>query len=858
MRARHATAIAVAAAAMLASGAGARGQTAELRMDRQAYAGLPFVVAVVVEGFDESPEPEQPPLTIDGADVRPMGVAPNVSSGVRIVNGRRTSWQRVTYVMRYRVEAARAGTLSVPALTVEQGARRARTQPARIEVQDIPTTSDMKLALVLPARPVWAGETVPVYLDWLVRKDVADQQLVVPLFDREDWLRVSAPDPAGRNTLAFEVGSQEIELPLEQSRVTDGGAEFARIRFTAMVTPIQAGRLEVEPSAVVAKLKIGAPRRSVFDRQRVALFKAVDVPRVLEVKPLPLAGQPPGFAGAVGSSFSIAARASRSVVKLGEPVEIAVTVRSDQRLDGVRLPDFASAGALDPSKFAVPEEAPVGALDNDEGTSKTFQLVVQIKDPSVRQLPALDFSFFDPETGTYRTVSSEAIAMQVEGAAIVGAGDVVSTSPGERAGGAGAVSVRGAELGLSDEGATLATVTTVSDVRTLVWLLYLIPVLVLVGRLGFLRWRRDRGVNASQRQAHADLTAALAAARKAPARESVGSLTAALRRLARASGGDVAGLVERLETAAFAPASADEPLDAALCAEVEETGRTLAAAPVAPARAAATAVALLVLGAGTAASASAWSVESRLAEARTTYREAMAAEDRDARTKRFASAEALFRELVAAKPDRPELLTDWGNAALGAGDRGHAVLGFRRALRLDPGLARARANLEWTRGQLPSWLPAGDKDGAVDSLFFWHQSMPLATRHLVGGAGFALALLLVTPLFAAPRRRRLARRLALLPAALWLAMVVSIAFEPDRSRDAVVIADAEILRAADSIGAPAALANPLPGGTEVTIDDARADWIRVALADGTRGWLPARAVARVQGGETAPTTAATP
>ena len=45
------------------------------------------------------------------------------------------------------------------------------------------------------------------------------------------------------------------------------------------------------------------------------------------------------------------------------------------------------------------------------------------------------------------------------------------------------------------------------------------------------------------------------------------------------------------------------------------------------------------------------------------------------------------------------------------------------------------------------------------------------------------------------------------------------------------------LRSADSNGAPPVLAQPLPAGAEVTVLERRDDWTRVALADGTRGWL---------------------
>ena len=64
--------------------------------------------------------------------------------------------------------------------------------------------------------------------------------------------------------------------------------------------------------------------------------------------------------------------------------------------------------------------------------------------------------------------------------------------------------------------------------------------------------------------------------------------------------------------------------------------------------------------------------------------------------------------------------------------------------------------------------------------------------------------------------------------------------------EGVVVIDGAPLRSADSTGARLAFAHPLPAGAEVTILETRDGWLRVALADGTRGWIMANSVAPVQ------------
>ena len=93
------------------------------------------------------------------------------------------------------------------------------------------------------------------------------------------------------------------------------------------------------------------------------------------------------------------------------------------------------------------------------------------------------------------------------------------------------------------------------------------------------------------------------------------------------------------------------------------------------------------------------------------------------------------------------------------------------------------------------------------------------------------------------RRRGLAG-IAVLPFAVWVAMIASVILE-DRHEDDAVVMDDVVMRAADSAGAPAALLQPLPRGTEVTVLERRDTWTHVRVANGTPGWVPTGAVERI-------------
>ena len=226
--------------------------------------------------------------------------------------------------------------------------------------------------------------------------------------------------------------------------------------------------------------------------------------------------------------------------------------------------------------------------------------------------------------------------------------------------------------------------------------------------------------------------------------------------------------------------------------------------------------------------------DAALQDVRAEYQAALGEADRLRRARLFARVEQALRPVAATHPRAAELQVDWGNAALGGQDIGRATLAYRRALAVAPGNERARANLEWLRDRLPVWLPRPASAGALDSLLFWRGRLTPAQLHLVAGCSFAVAALLLAGWFRWPRRGLRAGAVA--AAAFWLA-TVGAALTGGEDAGAVVLADDVVLRSADSVGAAPAFANPLPAGTEVRVLEERPGWLRVALADGTKGWL---------------------
>ena len=381
---------------------------AEFRLDGRPHAGVPFVLSLLVEGFDEQPAPDVPKLDIPGAKVTQAGPPqPNVSRSIQIVNGRRSDSVRVTWVVRWRIEADKEGALHVPSLTVAQGSKHVSATPGDISVDTVPTTDDMRVELGLPDRPIFIGESAKATLTWLFRRDPADRpQFAIPVMSLDE-ITVSAPPTTDKqHAIEIEAAGKTLELPYTVDQTTVDGQKYNRLTATFFLAPRKAGKLDMPPATVVAALAVG--QADFFGNSRSKLFRATDVARTLEVRPLPEQDRPASFAGAVGSLFSLAVTASRSVVQLGEPVDLAIQVKSDQALDTLALARLDGEGGLPRDKFTVPQDPPTGEL-SDDGKVKTFKVTVQVAGPT-NEIPALAFSYFDPKSRTYQTIHSDPIA----------------------------------------------------------------------------------------------------------------------------------------------------------------------------------------------------------------------------------------------------------------------------------------------------------------------------------------------------------------------------------------------------------------------------------------------------------------
>ena len=208
---------------------------------------------------------------------------------------------------------------------------------------------------------------------------------------------------------------------------------------------------------------------------------------------------------------------------------------------------------------------------------------------------------------------------------------------------------------------------------------------------------------------------------------------------------------------------------------------------------------------------------------------------------KFAEAIELYESVARAREPGAVLFYNLGNAHFRAGDLGHAILNYERALMLEPHHPEAEANLRLVRDKARALQLKRDRlDRAL--MQFTTKEYSIAAAVSFWMAAFALIALIYA-------RRRTPAFTGLLALSL-LAFAASVyavySFEiGGTGRDlAIVTAKSTDARLATADSAGTVLT--LPAGSEVRILSTRGDWSYAALPNDLRGWISAQSAERVR------------
>jgi len=208
--------------------------------------------------------------------------------------------------------------------------------------------------------------------------------------------------------------SQNIDI--KQLVAEEGMFKGERYRYVVLkkviLYPQKSGKLVIEPLSLDIDVQLPTNRRDMFGR--VLLVdgnKRVSAgAKTITVKPLPETGKPVDFTGAVGK-FDFRAIPSKTTLKNGESLELVLSASGTGNLKLFTLPKPEVPNALE-MYDAVHDEKINTPLSGMNGKiSDSYTIIPQYKGDYI--IKPMQFSYFDLNSGTYKTISSNEIKITV-------------------------------------------------------------------------------------------------------------------------------------------------------------------------------------------------------------------------------------------------------------------------------------------------------------------------------------------------------------------------------------------------------------------------------------------------------------
>jgi hypothetical protein len=303
------------------------------------------------------------------------------------------------------------GQYSIPAFRVTINGKAHMTLPLLLEVtgdaQPIDPDvrpSDARLSVRMVPDTVYVGQQSTLVGEVMLTPDLQMRLTRPPSYDApapsDFWIQTLPPDP-----------TTDIQYI--------NGQRFIVQRFYGAYFPLTPGRYSFAPARVTYEARQGF----LFAPQTRELRSAS--PRVT-VLPIPEEGRPTTFNGAVGN-LSITSMVMPERAAVGDAVSLVIEVKGTGNIKALPppiLPRVDGVEILEPSETTE--------LSNDQRTikgTKRFTWVLVPEREGVVDLPAIEYTSFDPEARTFRHHQTDPGDLEVAAAGALGATEFVGLRP---------------------------------------------------------------------------------------------------------------------------------------------------------------------------------------------------------------------------------------------------------------------------------------------------------------------------------------------------------------------------------------------------------------------------------------------
>ena len=358
--------------------------------------------------------------SIKGFDVL-MGPSRSQQSSIQIINGKRTSNSSTAFT--YILLAGSPGAYTIPAASVEVNGEKVFSNAISIKVlpqdQNSGNSGNNGGGSASSSRSQAAGSRISandLFITATASKTTVHEQEAI-LLTYKVYTVVNLRQLYGKMPDLKGFHTQEVELPQQKTFTLEHykGRNYNTTVWSQYVLfPQQTGKLEI-PSitfdGVVAQQTVSDDPFDAFFNGggHVEVKKKITTPKVvINVQPLP--AKPAGFSGAVGE-FKLASSINATDVKTNDAVTIKLTLSGTGNMKLIGTPEVKF-----PQDFEIydPKVTDDYKLTNSGLTgTKTFEYLAIPRHAGNFTIPAVEFTYFDLKSNSYKTLKTEAYNLKV-------------------------------------------------------------------------------------------------------------------------------------------------------------------------------------------------------------------------------------------------------------------------------------------------------------------------------------------------------------------------------------------------------------------------------------------------------------
>jgi hypothetical protein len=335
-------------------------------------------------------------------------VGPNQAVSNSWINGKRSYSKTFSYFLTPQSQ----GTHKIGQASIEIDGQLFKTSPIEVQVTeavripkdgndaDYVASENVHLVAEISDSNPYLNEAITVVYKMYVSHDVSITS---------NWREIDIPKYA-------DFWSQNIDSQ-GNYKIYDGTYNGEDYRYvilrTTVLYPQKTGELNIEPLTLDVPIDVPGSRRDLFGRRLTTrVNKTISAGnRTIKVRPLPIEGKPDNFTGAVGA-FTFVVTSNKNQLDANESLELLTKVSGNGNLKLFQLPTAKLPSSLEVYEPVRNEEIRTVRTGMTGSVTETYTVVPQFK--GTYPIRPLTFSYFDPKTETYKSLSSNEIIINVE------------------------------------------------------------------------------------------------------------------------------------------------------------------------------------------------------------------------------------------------------------------------------------------------------------------------------------------------------------------------------------------------------------------------------------------------------------